>query len=104
MLSPGREISPGPQLIQRDPHSFQVELMQISIARFFLLGSGQWQCVICRKLNGSEGEYIAPSKEDLRYFPELASPVLITFKLETRDLVSFIPVSDSRMSAPIVLS
>ena len=31
--------------------------------------------LIWPKLNGSEGEYIAPRKEDLRNLPELASPV-----------------------------
>ncbi|XP_052186339.1 protein transport protein SEC23 [Diospyros lotus] len=102
LVSPGREISPGPQVIQRDPHRCQNCGAYANLYCNILPGSGQWQCVICRNLNGSEGEYIASSKEELRNFPELSSP-LVDYVQTGSKRPGFIPVSDSRMSAPIVL-
>ncbi|KAA8549015.1 hypothetical protein F0562_000699 [Nyssa sinensis] len=102
LVSPGREISPGPQIIQRDPHRCQNCGAYANLYCNILIGSGQWQCVICRNLNGSEGEYIAPSKEELRNLPELSSP-LVDYVQTGNKRPGFIPVSDSRMSAPIVL-
>ncbi|KAM5558493.1 protein transport protein SEC23 A [Rosa sericea] len=102
LVSPGREISPGPQIIQRDPHRCHSCGAYANIYCNILLGSGQWQCVICRELNGSEGEYIAPSKEDLSNFPELASP-MVDYVQTVNNRPGFVPVSDSRMSAPLVL-
>ncbi|KAK9274533.1 hypothetical protein L1049_021782 [Liquidambar formosana] len=102
LVSPGREISAGPQIIQRDPHQCQNCGAYVNVYCNILLGSGQWQCVICRKLNGSEGEYIAPGKEELRNFPELSSP-MVDYVQTGNKRPGFIPVSDSRMSAPIVL-
>jgi len=102
LISPGREISQGPQIIQRDPHRCQNCGAYPNPYCNILPGSGQWQCVVCRHLNGSEGEYIASSKEELRSFPELSS--LMVDYVQTRSRIpGFIPVSDSRMSAPIVL-
>lgn len=102
LVSPGREISPGPQIIHRDPHRCQNCGAYANVYCKILLGSGQWQCVICRKLNGSDGEYIAPSKEDLCNFSELSSP-MVDYVQTGNKRPGFIPVSDSRMSAPIVL-
>ncbi|XP_057995882.1 protein transport protein SEC23 A isoform X2 [Hevea brasiliensis] len=102
LISPGREISSGRQIIQRDPHRCQNCGAYANLYCKILLGSGQWQCVICRKLNGSDGEYIAPSKEDLRNFPEMSSPMVDYVQTENKR-PGFLPVSDSRMSAPIVL-
>ncbi|KAF5733427.1 protein transport protein SEC23 [Tripterygium wilfordii] len=102
LVSPGREISPGPKIIQRDPHRCKNCGAYANLYCKILLGSGQWQCVICRKLNGSEGEYIAPSKEELRGLPELSSPV-VDYILTTNKRPGFIPVSDYRMSAPVIL-
>ncbi|XP_022890466.1 protein transport protein SEC23-like [Olea europaea var. sylvestris] len=102
LVSPGREVSPGPQIIQRDPHRCQNCGAYANLYCNILLGSGQWQCVICRNLNGSEGEYIAPSKEELRNLPELSSP-LVDYVQTGNKRPGFIPVSESRMSAPIVL-
>ncbi|QCD98342.1 protein transport protein SEC23 [Vigna unguiculata] len=102
LVSPGREVSMGPQVIQRDPHRCQSCGAYANIYCNILLGSGQWQCVICRKLNGSDGEYIAHSKEDLRRFLELSSTVFDYAQNENKR-PGFVPVSDSRMSAPIVL-
>eukprot|EP00257_Ricinus_communis_P014674 XP_015572408.1 protein transport protein SEC23 [Ricinus communis] len=102
LISPGREISPAPQIIQRDPHRCQNCGAYANLYCKILLGSGQWQCVICRKLNGSDGEYIAPSKEDLRNLPELSSP-LVDYVQTGNKRPGFIPVSDSRMSAPTIL-
>ncbi|GLT71958.1 hypothetical protein SLA2020_439390 [Shorea laevis] len=102
LVSPGREISPGPQIIQRDPHRCQSCGAYANIYSNILPGSGQWQCVICGELNGSEGEYVAPSKENLRNFPELSSPV-VDYIQTVNKRPGFIPVSDSRISAPIIL-
>ncbi|AES82283.1 protein transporter Sec23-like protein [Medicago truncatula] len=102
LVSPGREVSTGPQVIQRDPHRCQSCGAYANIYCNILLGSGQWQCVICRKLNASDGEYIAHSKEDLHRFPELSSPMVDYVQTGTKR-PGFVPVSDSRMSAPVVL-
>ncbi|KAL1565168.1 Protein transport protein Sec23A [Salvia divinorum] len=101
IVSPGREVSPGPQIIQRDPHRCQNCGAYANLYCKILLGSGQWQCVICRNLNGSEGEYIAQSKQDLRNLPELSSPLVDYIQTPTRR-PGYVPVSESR-SAPIVL-
>ncbi|KAL1550314.1 Protein transport protein Sec23A [Salvia divinorum] len=102
IVSPGREVSPRPQIIQRDPHRCQNCGAYANLYCNILLGSGQWQCVICRNLNGSEGEYIAPSKEEVRYLPELSSPLIDYIQTPTRK-PGYVPVSESRISAPIVL-
>lgn len=102
LVSPGREVLHGPQIIQRDPHRCQNCGAYANLYCNILLGSGQWQCVICRNLNGSEGEYIASTKEDLLNLPELSFP-MVDFVQTGNRRPGFIPVSDSRMSAPIVL-
>lgn len=102
LVSPGRDISLGPQIIQRDPHRCHNCGAYANLYCNILLGSGQWQCVICRNLNGSEGEYIAPSKEELRNLPELSSP-LVDYVHASNKRPGFIPVSESRISAPVVL-
>ncbi|WOG83902.1 hypothetical protein DCAR_0103080 [Daucus carota subsp. sativus] len=102
LVSPGREISLGPQIIQRDPHRCQNCGAYANFYCNILIGSGQWQCVICRNLNGSEGEYIASSKEELRTLPELSSP-FVDYIQTGNKRPGFVPVSDSRMSAPVVL-
>lgn len=102
LVSPGSEISPGPQIIQRDPHRCQNCGAYANLYCNILPGSGQWQCVICWNLNGSEGEYIASSKEELRNLPELSSP-LVDYVQTGSKRPGFIPVSESRMSAPIIL-
>lgn len=102
LISPGREISQGPQIIQRDPHRCQNCGAYPNPYCNILPGSGQWQCVVCRNLNGSEGEYVASSKEELGSFPELSS--LMVDYVQTGSRISgFVPVSDSRMSAPIII-
>lgn len=102
LVSPGREVLHGPQIIQRDPHRCQNCGAYANLYCNVLLGSGQWQCVICRNLNGSEGEYIASTKEDLLNLPELAFP-MVDFVQTGNRRPGFVPVSDSRMSAPIVV-
>ncbi|CAH1417381.1 unnamed protein product [Lactuca virosa] len=102
LVSPGREVLHGPQIIQRDPHRCQNCGAYANLYCNILLGSGQWQCIICRNLNGSEGEYIASTKDQLLNLPELAFP-LVDFIQTTNRRPGFIPVSDSRVSAPIVI-
>ncbi|KAI4301592.1 hypothetical protein L6164_034855 [Bauhinia variegata] len=102
LVTPGREVSTGPQVIQRDPHRCQSCGAYANIYCNILIGSGQWQCVICRELNGSDSEYVATSKEDLRRFPELSSPV-VDYVQTGNKRPGYVPVSDSRLSAPIVL-
>lgn len=102
LVSPGREVSPGPQIIQREPHRCDNCGAYANLHCDVLLGSGQWQCVICRNLNGSEGEYMAPSREELHNLPELSSP-LVDYVQTANKRPGYIPVSESRVSAPIVL-
>ncbi|KAL6527584.1 Protein transport protein Sec23A [Orobanche minor] len=102
LVSPGRDVSLGPQIIQRDPHRCHNCGAYANLYCNILLGSGQWQCVICRNLSGSEGEYIAPSKEGLRHLPELSSP-LVDYVRTSNRRPGFTPISESRVSAPIVL-
>ncbi|KAJ6972732.1 protein transport protein SEC23-like [Populus alba x Populus x berolinensis] len=101
-LALGHYFLPGERFFQRDPHRCHNCGAYANLYCKILLGSGQWQCVICQKLNGSEGEYVAPSKEDLRNFPELSSPI-VDYVQTGNKRPGFIPVSDSRMSAPVVL-
>ncbi|KAK4407868.1 hypothetical protein Sango_0367800 [Sesamum angolense] len=102
LVSPGQDVSPGPQIIQRDPHRCHNCGAYANLYCNILLGSGQWQCVVCRNLNGSEGEYIAPSKEELRNLPELSSP-LVDYVQTGNKRPGFLPVSESRISALVVL-
>ncbi|GKV23320.1 hypothetical protein SLEP1_g33064 [Rubroshorea leprosula] len=102
LVSPGREISMGSQVIQRDPHRCHNCGAYPNPYCNVLIGSGQWQCVFCWNLNGSEGEYAAALKEDLHNFLELSSPC-VDYVQTGNQRPSFVPVSDSRMSAPIVL-
>ncbi|XP_076924693.1 protein transport protein SEC23 A-like isoform X2 [Bidens hawaiensis] len=102
LVSPGREVLQGPQIIQRDPQRCQNCGAYANLYCNILLGSGQWQCVICGNLNSSEGRYIASTKEELLNLPELAFP-MVDFVQTGNRRPGYIPVSDSRMSAPIVL-
>lgn len=102
LVSSGGEIAQGPQVIQRDPHRCQSCGAYPNPYCNILPVSGQWQCVVCRKLNGSDGEYVASSKEELRSFPELSS-LMVDYVQSGSRLSGFVPVSDPRTSAPIVL-
>ncbi|GMH25725.1 hypothetical protein Nepgr_027568 [Nepenthes gracilis] len=102
LVSPGREMSPGPQIIQRDPHRCQNCGAYPNPYCNILTGSGQWQCVICGNLNGSEGEYVASSKEELCNLPELSSSLVDYVQTGSRR-PGFVPTSDARLSAPIVI-
>ncbi|KAJ6791714.1 protein transport protein SEC23 [Iris pallida] len=100
LVSPGREIAPGPQVVERDPHRCINCGAYVNLYCEILIGSGQWQCVICKKLNSSDGEYVAPSKDDLRHWTELSSSAIDYIQTGNRR-PGYMPVSDSRMSAPI---
>lgn len=102
LVSPGRENSSGPQVVQREPHRCQNCGAYANLYCNILLGSGQWQCVICRNLNGSEGEYIAPTRDDLRNLPELSLP-LVDYVQTGNKRPGYIPVSDLRTSSPVFL-
>ncbi|XP_010522855.1 PREDICTED: protein transport protein SEC23 [Tarenaya hassleriana] len=102
IVSAGREIGPGPQIIQRDPHRCQNCGAYSNPYCSILIGSGQWQCIICQNLNGSKGEYVASSTEELRNLPELSLP-LVDYVQTGNRRPGFVPATDSRMSAPVVL-
>ncbi|KAG0475436.1 hypothetical protein HPP92_015122 [Vanilla planifolia] len=102
LVSPGREVNPGPQVVQRDPHRCHNCGAYANLYSDVLIGSGQWQCVICKKLNSSDGEYIAASKNDLHHWPEFSSSAIDYVQSGNRR-PGYVPVSDSRMSAPIFL-
>ncbi|XP_074580282.1 protein transport protein SEC23 A-like [Curcuma longa] len=102
LVSPGREIAPGPEVVHREPYRCQSCGAYANLYCEILIGSGQWQCVICQRLNSSDGEYIVPSKEDLQNWPELSSSAIDYVQIGNKR-PGFIPVSDSRMTAPIFL-
>lgn len=102
MVSPGRVISPGPPAVQHDPHRCENCGAYVNLYCEISIDSGKWQCVVCKKLNRSDGEYIAASKEDLYHWPELSSSAIDYVHTGNRR-PGFMPVSDSRMSAPIFL-
>ncbi|KAL9263828.1 transport protein SEC23 A-like protein [Drosera capensis] len=102
LVSLGTEILPGPQIVQHEAHRCGNCGAYPNLFCNLLTGSGQWQCVICRNLNGSEGEYVASSIEELRRLPELSFPLVDYVRSGTRR-PGFVPASDSRMSAPIIL-
>ncbi|RRT75294.1 hypothetical protein B296_00023128 [Ensete ventricosum] len=101
LVSPGREIAPGPEVVHHEPHRCQTCGAYSNLYCEILVGSGQWQCVICKNLNSSDGEYIAPSKEDIRHWPELSSSAIDYVQNGNRP--GFVPVSDTRITAPILL-
>ncbi|KAK3160752.1 hypothetical protein QOZ80_1BG0063990 [Eleusine coracana subsp. coracana] len=102
LVSPGKEVSPGPEVVERDARrclncgAYVNKYCDVSI------GSGQWQCVICKKLNGSEGEFVVSSKQDLLHWPEFASTTVDYVQLGNRR-PGFVPVTDSRVSGPIFI-
>ncbi|KAK8954523.1 hypothetical protein KSP39_PZI002816 [Platanthera zijinensis] len=102
LVSPGKEVTPGPPVVQRDSHRCRNCGAYPNLFSEVLIGSGQWQCVICKKLNTSDGEYIAARKEDLRHWPELSNSVIDYVQSGNRRPL-YVPVSDSRMSAPVFL-
>ncbi|XP_042413364.1 protein transport protein SEC23-like [Zingiber officinale] len=102
LVSPGREIAPGPEVVHREPYRCQSCGAYANLYCEILIGSGQWQCVICKRLNSSDGEYIVPSKEDLQNWPELSSSAIDYVQIGNKR-PGFVPVSDPRMSAPIFL-
>lgn len=102
LVSPGRDISPGPQIVERDPHRCQNCGAFSNLYCNILPGSGQWQCVICQNLNGSQGEYVASGREELSGYPELACS-LVDYVQTGNMRPGFLPPSDARISAPVVL-
>ncbi|CAA7400155.1 unnamed protein product [Spirodela intermedia] len=102
LVSPGRDIASGPQIVEREPHRCQNCGAYANLYCQVLLASGQWQCAICNKLNSSDGEYIAPSLEAVRQWPELSSSVIDYIRTGNKH-PGFVPVSDSRTSAPVFL-
>ncbi|XXG84731.1 hypothetical protein AAC387_Pa10g2188 [Persea americana] len=102
LVSPGRDIAPSSQIVQRDPHRCQNCGAYANLYCSIILSSGKWQCVICKKLNESDGDYIAATREDLQAWPEISSP-MVDYVQTGSKRPGFIPVSESRMSAPIFL-
>jgi hypothetical protein len=102
LVSPGKEVSPGPEVVDRDPHRCLNCRSYVNMYCDVLIGSGQWQCVICKKLNGSEGEFVVSSKQDLLQWPELASTTVDYVQVGNRR-PGFVPVTDSKVSDPIFI-
>lgn len=101
-MSPGREITPGPQVVQHDARCCQNCGACANLYSEVLISSGQWQCVICKKYNSSDREYIVASEEELRHWPELSASAIDYVQPGNRR-PGYVPVSDSRMSAPVFL-
>ncbi|KAH9313115.1 hypothetical protein KI387_028150 [Taxus chinensis] len=104
LVSPGMETTPGPQTVQHTPYRCQNCGAYVNLYCSIVTSTGEWKCVFCKKLNSSEGEYRAASRHehDFRNWPELSSTVVDYVETGTRR-PGFVPVSDSRMSAPVIL-
>lgn len=102
LVSPGGDVASATQIIQRDPHRCQNCGAYVNLYCEILLASGQWQCVICKKLNGSDGEYVASRREDLFHLTELCSPTVDYIQTGNRR-PGYLPVIDSRISSPVFL-
>ncbi|XP_015688445.2 protein transport protein SEC23 [Oryza brachyantha] len=102
LVSPGREVAPGPETVERDPRRCLNCGAYVNLYCDVLIGSGQWQCVICKKMNGSEGEFVVSSKHDLLQWPELASSAVDYVQSGNRR-PGFVPVPDTRVSGPIFI-
>ncbi|CAM0881099.1 unnamed protein product [Alopecurus aequalis] len=102
LVSPGREVSPGPETLERDPRRCLNCGAYVNLYCDVLIGSGQWQCVICKKLNNSEGEFVVSSKHDLLQWPEFASSA-VDYVHSGNRRPGFVPISDSRVSGPIFI-
>ncbi|KAM0873242.1 hypothetical protein ACQ4PT_038190 [Festuca glaucescens] len=102
LVSPGREVSPGPETLERNPRRCLNCGAYVNLYCDVLIGSGQWQCVICKKLNNSEGEFVVSSKHDLLQWPELASSA-VDYVHSGNRRPGFVPMSDSRVSGPIFI-
>ncbi|XP_039847425.1 protein transport protein SEC23-like [Panicum virgatum] len=102
LVSLGKEVAPGPEVVERDPRRCLNCGAYVNLYCDVLIASGQWQCIICKKLNGSEGEFVVSSKQDLLHWPELASTTVDYVQVGNRR-PGFVPVSDSRVSGPIFI-
>uniref|UniRef100_A0A0E0JHU0 Protein transport protein SEC23 n=1 Tax=Oryza punctata TaxID=4537 RepID=A0A0E0JHU0_ORYPU len=102
LVSPGREVAPGPETVERDPRRCLNCGAYVNLYCDLLIGSGQWQCVVCKKMNGSEGEFVVSSKHDLLQWPELASSAVDYVQSGNRR-PGFVPVPDTRVSGPIFI-
>ncbi|KAF3789123.1 transport protein SEC23-1 [Nymphaea thermarum] len=101
-ISPGKEVTPSPQTVQHSPHRCGNCGAYVNLYCDVILSSGQWTCIICKKLNGSDGEYRAVTKDELCNWPELSLNLVDYVETGIRR-PGFVPVSDSRMSAPVFL-
>ncbi|KAK1281092.1 hypothetical protein QJS04_geneDACA004692 [Acorus gramineus] len=102
LVSPGREIAQGPQTVYRSPHRCQNCGAYSNLYCKILLESGQWQCMICKKLNGSEGEYIASSRDVLQHCTELSFSA-IDYIQTGNSRPGYIPAPDTRRTSPVFL-
>ncbi|ERN11132.1 protein transport protein SEC23 [Amborella trichopoda] len=103
LVSPGGESPLGSsQTVQHAPHRCVNCGAYINLYSSIVPSSGEWKCIFCKNLNSSNGEYRAASREDLKNWPELSSPTVDYIDTGNKR-PGFIPVSDSRMSAPIFL-
>ncbi|XP_002968157.2 protein transport protein SEC23 [Selaginella moellendorffii] len=103
LLSPGREIDPSPPAIQRDPSRCEKCGAYPNLYSRLTPVSGQWQCMLCQKINSSNGEYRPAGANDLHNWPELVSPV-VDFMDAGSWRPGFVPVADSTVAAaPVVL-
>ncbi|KAJ3669614.1 hypothetical protein LUZ60_011564 [Juncus effusus] len=102
IVSPGRVIQHGPDIIERDPlrchncGAFSNLFCEIQFQ------TGQWNCAICNYSNSSEGHYICNSQQDLSLYPELATSA-VDYVLHSNNRRSgFVSVGDvARSSGPI---
>ncbi|KAJ4820758.1 Protein transport protein SEC23 [Rhynchospora pubera] len=101
VVSPGLEIGSGLEIIERDPYRCQNCGAYSNLYCEVLIGSGKWQCVICKTLNSSEGSYICTSKAELLSWPELATSAVDYVSGNRRP--GFVPVPEARSTSPVFL-
>ncbi|KAL5227369.1 hypothetical protein ABZP36_015634 [Zizania latifolia] len=102
LVSPGREVAPGPVAVERDPRRCLNCGAYVNLYCDISISSGQWQCVICKKQNGSEGEFVVSSKHDLLQWPELAFSA-VNYVQPGNRRPGFVPVPDTRVSGPVFI-
>eukprot|EP00249_Psilotum_nudum_P024452 c29186_g4_i1 orf=116-1510(+) len=102
LVCPGREVLPEPPKVARNPFRCQNCGAYANLYCSIVPSSGRWKCPLCRKINSSEGEYRAASKEELQNWPELVTSV-VDFVDAGNHPPGFVPVADTTMAAPVVI-
>ncbi|KAG6551723.1 hypothetical protein Mapa_006812 [Marchantia paleacea] len=102
LVSLGREVSPSPPMLRRDGIRCRNCGAYVNLFCGIVPSSGHWRCVLCNKLNSSEGEYKSATSENVRSWPELVTSVVDYADAGNRR-PGLMSVTDSTMAAPVVI-